>query len=48
MVIGNFLASFQSRNSRQPDRDEIADLLSIMMVRMPRLRMAIMKHLDMR
>jgi hypothetical protein len=48
MVIGNFLASFQGRNSRQPDRDEIVDLLSIMMVRMPRLRMAIMKHLDMR
>ena len=48
MVIGNFMALFQSRNGRQPDRDEITDLFSIMMVKMPRLRMAIMKELDMR
>ena len=48
MVIGNFMALFQSRNRRQPDKDEITDLFSIMMVRMPRLRMAIMKELDMR
>ncbi len=48
MVIGNFIALFQSRNGRQPDKDEIADLFSIMMVRMPRLRMAIMKELDLR
>jgi len=48
MVIGNFMVLFQNRNKRQPDRDEIADLFSMMMVRMPRLRLAIMKELDMR
>jgi hypothetical protein len=48
MVIGNFFAHFQSRNGREPDRDEIADLFSILMSKMPRLRMAIKKHLDMR
>jgi len=48
MVIGNFVALFQSKNGRQPDKDEIADLFSIIMVRMPRLRMAIMKELDLR
>jgi hypothetical protein len=48
MVIGNFMAQFESRNGRQPDRDEMADLLSVIMVKMPKLRMAIMKELDMR
>lgn len=48
MVMGNFIAQFQSRNGRQPDRDETADILSIMMVKMPRLRMSIMKELDLR
>jgi hypothetical protein len=48
MVMGNFVAQFQSRNGRQPDRDETADILSIMMARMPRLRMSIMKQLDLR
>jgi hypothetical protein len=48
LVMGNFIAQFQSRNGRQPDRDETADILSIMMARMPRLRMLIMKQLDMR
>ena len=48
MVIGNFFALFQSRNGRELDRDEIADLFSILMSKMPRLRMAIKKHLDMR
>lgn len=48
MVMGNFIAQFQSRNDRQPDRDETADILSIMMFRMPRLRMSIMKELDLR
>ena len=48
MVIGNFMAQFQSRNCRQPDRDETANILSIMMSRMPRLRMSIMKDLDLR
>ncbi|AFU60374.1 hypothetical protein Ngar_c34590 [Candidatus Nitrososphaera gargensis Ga9.2] len=48
MVIGNFIAQFQNRNGRQPDRDETADILSIMMIRMPRLRMSIMKALDLR
>ena len=48
MVIGNFITQFQMRNGRHLDRDEITDLLSIMMVRMPRLRMSIMKELDLR
>ena len=48
MVMGNFIAQFQSRNGRQPDRDETADILSIMMARMPRLRLSIMKELEMR
>ncbi|MGI0037096.1 MAG: hypothetical protein ACRD99_01900 [Nitrososphaera sp.] len=48
MVLGNFFALFQSKNGRELDRDEIADLFSILMARMPRLRMSIKKHLDMR
>lgn len=48
MVIGNFMSLFQVRNGRHLDKDEIADLFSIMMVKMPRLRMTIMKELDMR
>lgn len=48
MVMGNFIAQFQSRNGRQPDRDETADVLSIMMTKMPRLRMSIMKQLELR
>ena len=48
MVLGNFLALFQSKNGRELDRDEIADLFAILMARMPRLRMSIKKHLDMR
>src|SRR5688572_8333346 len=48
MVMGNFIAQFQGRNGRQPDRDETADILSIMMVRMPRLRMSIMKEFELR
>jgi hypothetical protein len=48
MVMGNFIALFIGRNGRQPDRDETADVLSIMMVGMPRLRMSIMKALDLR
>jgi len=48
MVMGNFIALFINRNGRQPDRDETADVLSIMMVSMPRLRMSIMKALDLR
>jgi hypothetical protein len=48
MVIGNFIAQFQNRNGRHPDRDETADILSIMMIRMPRLRMSIMKLLNLR
>jgi hypothetical protein len=47
MVIGNFTALFQSQYGRELDRDEIVDLFSIMMRRMPRLRASIMKHLDM-
>jgi len=48
MVMGNFIAQFTSRNGRQPDRDETAEILTIMMVRMPRLRLSIMKALNMR
>ena len=48
MVIGNFIAQFQNRNSRQPDKDEIVDILTIMMSKMARLRMSIMDEFDMR
>lgn len=48
MVLGNFFALFQSKNGRELDRDEIADMFSILMAGMPRLRMAIKKHLDLR
>jgi hypothetical protein len=48
MVMGNFIAQFQNKNGRQPDKDEIIDILSIMMSEMPRLRMSIMEEFDMR
>jgi hypothetical protein len=48
MVMGNFIAQFQNRNARQPDKDEIIDILSIMMSEMPRLRISIMEEFDMR
>jgi hypothetical protein len=48
MVMGNFIAQFQNRNVRQPDKDEIIDILSIMMSEMPRLRISIMEEFDMR
>jgi hypothetical protein len=48
MVIGNFMAAFEIKNGRQPDRDETADTLSIMMARMPTLRKSIMKQLEIR
>ena len=48
MVIGNFMALFESRNGRLPDKDEMADVFSTMMTRMPKLRMSIMKELDLR
>jgi hypothetical protein len=48
MVVGNFFAQFQNRNGRELDRDEIADMFSILMTKMPRLRMSIKKHLEMR
>ena len=47
-VMGNFIAQFQNRNARQPDKDEIIDILSIMMSEMPRLRISIMEEFDMR
>jgi hypothetical protein len=46
MVIGSFMASFETKNGRQPDKDETADLLSIVMSRMPALRKSIMKQRD--
>lgn len=48
MVMGNFIAQFQNRNARQPDKDEIIDILSIMMSEMQRLRISIMEEFDMR
>lgn len=48
MVMGNFIAQFQNRNARQPDKDEIIDILSIMMSEMPRLRISIMEEFDIR
>jgi hypothetical protein len=48
MIMGNFIAQFQNRNARQPDKDEIIDILSIMMSEMPRLRISIMEEFDMR
>jgi hypothetical protein len=48
MVMGNFIAQFQNRNRRQPDKDETVDILSIMMSKMARLRMSIMEEFDMR
>jgi hypothetical protein len=48
MVLGNFLSSFERRNGRRPDRDESADIMSVMMARMPVLRKAIMKQLELR
>ena len=48
MVMGNFIAQFQNRNGRQPDKDETIDILSIMMSKMARLRMSIMEEFDMR
>ena len=48
MVMGNFIAQFQNRNARQPDKDEIVDIMTIMMSKMARLRMSIMEEFDMR
>ena len=48
MVIGSFMSSFEGRNGRPLDRDENAEIMTIMMSRMPLLRKAIMKQLDMR
>ena len=48
MVMGNFIAQFQIGMRGQPDKDEIIDILSIMMSEMPRLRMSIMEEFDMR
>jgi hypothetical protein len=48
MVVGNFMASFERRNGRQPDRDENAEILATVMNRMPLLRKAIMKQFELR
>lgn len=48
MVLGNFIALFESRNGRQPDRDETADVLATAATKMPLLRKSIMKHLELR
>jgi hypothetical protein len=46
MILGNFAAAFRNRNGRDFDRDEIADLFTILATRMPKLRLAIKRHLD--
>jgi|SRR5579884_1151741 hypothetical protein len=46
MIIGNFLAMFASKNGREMDKDEMADLFSTIMARMPEIRKAIMKELE--
>lgn len=48
MVLGNFMALFESRNKRLPDRDETADILATAASKMPLLRKSIMKHLELR
>ena len=48
MVLGNFMALFESRNGRQADRDETADVLATVSAKMPLLRKSIMKHLELR
>lgn len=48
MVVGNFMASFERRNGRQPDRDENSEILATVMNRMPLLRKAITKQFDLR
>ncbi|HEX2014076.1 MAG TPA: hypothetical protein VLA68_02500 [Nitrososphaera sp.] len=48
MVMGNFTALFQNKNGRELDRDEMVDMFSVMMTRMPHLRLAIKKHLEIR
>ena len=48
MVLGSFMALFESRNGRQPDRDEAADVLATAAAKMPLLRKSIMKHLELR
>jgi hypothetical protein len=48
MVIGNFTVNFENRNGRELDRDEMADLFSVVMTRVPKLRMSIVKHLALR
>lgn len=48
MVLGNFMAIFESKNGRQPDRDETADVLTIAAAKMPSLRKSIIKYLELR
>ncbi|MDQ3872472.1 MAG: hypothetical protein M3258_02550 [Thermoproteota archaeon] len=48
MIMGDFIAHFQTKNGRQPDKDETVDILSIMMSKMARLRKSIMEKFDMR
>lgn len=48
MVLGSFMALFESRTGRQTDRDETADVLATAAAKMPLLRKSIMKHLELR
>lgn len=48
MVLGSFMALFESRNGRQADRDETTDVLATAATKMPLLRKSIMKHLELR
>lgn len=48
MVLGSFMVLFESRNGRQTDRDETADVLATAAAKMPILHKSIMKHLELR
>ena len=46
MVIGAFTERFVGKNSRQPDRDEMADLFLIIRSQMPAVRRAVLNELE--
>jgi hypothetical protein len=45
MLMGNFMELFSNNNGRQPDKDEMTDLFSIMRTHMPSIRYAVIKEL---
>jgi hypothetical protein len=44
-IIGNFVQRFAMDNGRQPDKDETADLFSIMIRNMPSIRKSVLNEL---